>query len=463
MAKQIAKKVEAATAPFQCALKTRQDASASVMSCKPWPIQIQMPQWCRWTGSGRTIWSPSEGLLRMEGGDQSVRASRVVAHRWLESQTSSTEIRWSSRTVVQDRTSEPWISGIEQELTMTETLSTQNFNTTLGSEESALRTQMFCILAARRFSHSWNCFLEVHRRVGGRTNWEPCMRWTKVRVEISFGQHPALEAVHRQLRPGNCCLPSWTTFILSAVPTELVWFTHCSKMHFRSTPRIPSARWQKEGVEPGWREARGMLFLGEKSPVGGGACQSVERRRRSSPAEQGIKILGTPFGHPDFVRNQLQHVRESSWALVLHCPATLANYYIRVVPRVLSDEFATFHDNALWICASRVLVKSAGHTPWCLRQKREGRGLFAAGFWWHGTPKGCPNGGSSLLAQLGRRAEYDFTATQNSGYHSRARNVRPQHVGPSGRQINSEVWNVWKFHLGLNWLLGCPIWRMPKM
>ena len=54
---------------------------------------------------------------------------------------------------------------------------------------------------------------------------------------------------------------------------------------------------------------------------------------------------------------------QSSWALVFHCTATLENYYIRVLPRVLSDEFATFYDNALLICVSRVLVKSAGHAP----------------------------------------------------------------------------------------------------
>ena len=80
--------------------------------------------------------------------------------------------------------------------------------------------------------------------------------------------------------------------------------------------------------------------------------------------------LGTPLGHPDFVRNQLQHVREhqqmsdwiplipdvqSSWCLLLHCAAARANYYIRVVPPELSDEFATSHDNALWMCLSRVL------------------------------------------------------------------------------------------------------------
>ena len=37
-------------------------------------------------------------------------------------------------------------------------------------------------------------------------------------------------------------------------------------------------------------------------------------------AEQGIKIFGTPLGHPDFVRNQLQHVREHQQMLLDQIP-----------------------------------------------------------------------------------------------------------------------------------------------
>ena len=43
------------------------------------------------------------------------------------------------------------------------------------------------------------------------------------------------------------------------------------------------------------------------------------------------------------------------------------------------------HDNALWDVFVNALWdvfdKSVGHAPRCMRQKREGRGLFAAGFW----------------------------------------------------------------------------------
>ena len=43
---------------------------------------------------------------------------------------------------------------------------------------------------------------------------------------------------------------------------------------------------------------------------------------------------------------------QSAWALLLHCAAVRANYFIRVVPPVLSQEFA---NEALWRCLSAVL------------------------------------------------------------------------------------------------------------
>ena len=107
---------------------------------------------------------------------------------------------------------------------------------------------------------------------------------------------------------------------------------------------------------------------------------------------------------------------QSSWALLLHCAAARANYYIRVVPPELSDEFATSRGSALWMCLSRVLDMPPDARD---RSARDVASL-AAGFWWHGTSKCCPNGGSSLLVQLGGRTEHDFTATQNNGDHSRA-------------------------------------------
>ena len=81
------------------------------------------------------------------------------------------------------------------------------------------------------------------------------------------------------------------------------------------------------------------------------------------PEEQGVKILGTPLGHPSFVRSQLAtlsakheqliskilHIQDlqCAWILLLYCASSRANYTLRVVHPKLSASFAAQHDAAL--------------------------------------------------------------------------------------------------------------------
>ena len=78
---------------------------------------------------------------------------------------------------------------------------------------------------------------------------------------------------------------------------------------------------------------------------------------------QGIKVLGTPLGHRDFVRNHLERTSvdhqllldripmledlQSSWLLLVHCAAARANYMMRVVEPEAAQEFCQRHDAAL--------------------------------------------------------------------------------------------------------------------
>ena len=82
------------------------------------------------------------------------------------------------------------------------------------------------------------------------------------------------------------------------------------------------------------------------------------------PEEQGVKILGTPLGHPSFVRSQLAtlsakhdqliskilHIQDlqCAWILLLYCASIRANYTLRVVHPKLSASFAAQHDAALF-------------------------------------------------------------------------------------------------------------------
>ena len=41
---------------------------------------------------------------------------------------------------------------------------------------------------------------------------------------------------------------------------------------------------------------------------------------------------------------------QSAWSLLLHCASARANYFLRVVPPELGEEFARAHDSSLWAC-----------------------------------------------------------------------------------------------------------------
>ena len=86
--------------------------------------------------------------------------------------------------------------------------------------------------------------------------------------------------------------------------------------------------------------------------------------------QQGIKVLGVPLGHHDFVRQHLSNVHEehqrlltriplladvqSAWLLLVHCAQARANFLIRAV-RPEAEEFAVNHDRGLWWCLGQFL------------------------------------------------------------------------------------------------------------
>ena len=87
--------------------------------------------------------------------------------------------------------------------------------------------------------------------------------------------------------------------------------------------------------------------------------------------EQGIKVLGTPFGHEDFVAAHLESVLaehhtfisripevkdvQSAWLLLLHCASARACHLTRVVRPSAVGDFTETHDKTLWQCLSDIL------------------------------------------------------------------------------------------------------------
>ena len=87
--------------------------------------------------------------------------------------------------------------------------------------------------------------------------------------------------------------------------------------------------------------------------------------------ERGVRVLGTPVRHRDFVEAQVQQTGEvhavllsrisavsdlqCAWLILLFCASARANYLLRVVHPSWSQGFATTHDNAVWNCLCGLL------------------------------------------------------------------------------------------------------------
>ena len=87
--------------------------------------------------------------------------------------------------------------------------------------------------------------------------------------------------------------------------------------------------------------------------------------------DQGIKVLGSPLGHPAFVARHLERTStkhqvlldriplvqdvQSAWLLLLHCACARANYLLRVVRPSAAVNFAETHDRAVWQCLANIL------------------------------------------------------------------------------------------------------------
>ena len=93
----------------------------------------------------------------------------------------------------------------------------------------------------------------------------------------------------------------------------------------------------------------------ERSAQAGNPSARVWRGSMVPTDRQGIKLLGTPLGHPDYVARHLQSVVQEhrvildriprvkdlqSWLLLMHCASARANYMLRSVDPDRTGEFA---------------------------------------------------------------------------------------------------------------------------
>ena len=81
--------------------------------------------------------------------------------------------------------------------------------------------------------------------------------------------------------------------------------------------------------------------------------------------QQGMQILGTPLGHPDYARRHLGEFAEEqrllleriprvkdvqgAWLLLVHCASVRANYFLRSVRPEAVAEYARLHDDGVGV------------------------------------------------------------------------------------------------------------------
>ena len=129
--------------------------------------------------------------------------------------------------------------------------------------------------------------------------------------------------------------------------------------------------WNRVGENPrGW-ESLGRAALAEDETA------IVWRGSEELPAhKRGIKVLGTPLGHPDFVQAHLDKLTaqhqilldripyvedtQAAWLLLVHCAAARANYIARVVAPLAAEQFCDTHDMGLWRCLCSILQIPVG-------------------------------------------------------------------------------------------------------
>ena len=145
-----------------------------------------------------------------------------------------------------------------------------------------------------------------------------------------------------------------------AIVQEKLWVHSCIRVHVGKTKV-----WNRAGIRPlACDVLERIARIQHPSAV-------VWRGSDIPTVDQGIRVLGTPLGHSDYVARHLQRVEQeqqtlldripsvsdvqSAWLLLLHCASARANYQLRVVHPSVVEGFARAHDAGLWQCLSSIL------------------------------------------------------------------------------------------------------------
>ena len=135
-----------------------------------------------------------------------------------------------------------------------------------------------------------------------------------------LGQHSALVAVERQLRPDERLMAFMDDLYVSCIPDRVVpifdvlrrelWVHSRIQIHLGKTQI-----WNRGGVEPlGWHRVAADAWVSDPDAI-------VWRGDHTLPPEhQGVRVLGTPLGSPQFVSKELEKVANNHQVLLDRIP-----------------------------------------------------------------------------------------------------------------------------------------------
>ena len=173
----------------------------------------------------------------------------------------------------------------------------------------------------------------------------------------ALGQHPALQAAHNHLREETLVAFLDDVYAVVHRPDRVghVHGTLARQLEAHCHVRLNEGKtrvWNAAGQVPRDLGQPGMPDL--SCWVGAGPLPD---------AEQGLPVLGVPFGSAAFVRTQLQVSRaghdqllqrlpelddlQASWLLLLFCCSPRCNYLLRMLPPSVTAEYAGAHDSAV--------------------------------------------------------------------------------------------------------------------
>ena len=178
----------------------------------------------------------------------------------------------------------------------------------------------------------------------------------------SLGQHSALQHTQQQLQAGER-LYAYLDDVYLVVPPHRVEtayriLAHELQQHAHIQLNPAKTRvWNNSGHRPPNAE-----HLGPEEWVGA---------RELPPEQQGITILGTPIGTPEFQATHLQATADqhsallqripaiqdlqAEWLLLLYCASPRCNYLLRMLRPEITQPFAQAHDTAITLALAQLL------------------------------------------------------------------------------------------------------------